>query len=169
MLRNASTINKMRIKESILIFRLGYRMGSRGFMVCFPEGSRGRSFLLMVQTGSRFHPASYSVGARRSSPGDKWSWSDANHSAPSSADVKINWSCTSTSPHAFYGVQKTNLSFLQRRTKNLHYWQMKSLVWIWMLRKLSIISYLVSRMHEKMATWRECLNLTNTLQIGEEQ
>lgn len=153
-LRNVSTINNARIKESILIFWLGCRIGNRGFVICFPAGSRGRSFLPMVKTGSRAHSAFYSVGVKSSSPGDKRPWSDASHSPPSSADVKNNWSCTSTTPYAFMACKRQIYLSYRGKKQNLYCWQVKSLVWILMLPKLSIISCLVSRMQEKMATWR---------------
>ena len=52
-----------------------------------------------VQTGSGVHPASYSNG-------------EVNHSPPTSAKVKNEWSYTSTSPIWVHGMDKENFSFI---------------------------------------------------------
>jgi hypothetical protein len=49
-----------------------------------------------VQTGSGTHPASYAMGTRVISSGEKRPRHEADHSPPSSAEVKNAWSCTST-------------------------------------------------------------------------
>jgi hypothetical protein len=51
-----------------------------------------------VQTGSGNRPASYPMGTRGSYAGIKWPGREADHSSPSSAEVKNAWSYTST-PH----------------------------------------------------------------------
>jgi len=51
-----------------------------------------------VQTGSGAHPASYPVGTGVSFPGVKQPGCEADHSPPSSAEVQIEWSNTSTPP-----------------------------------------------------------------------
>jgi hypothetical protein len=49
-----------------------------------------------VQTGSGAHPASYPVGTRGSYPEIKRLGREADHSVPSSAEVKNSWCYTST-------------------------------------------------------------------------
>jgi len=51
-----------------------------------------------VQTSSGAHPASYPQVLGTLSLGVKWPGHEANHSLPSSAEVKTVWSCTTT-PH----------------------------------------------------------------------
>jgi hypothetical protein len=54
-----------------------------------PERAEDFSSTLCVQTGSGAHPASYTVGAEGSFPGGKARpGRDADHSPPSSAEVK---------------------------------------------------------------------------------
>jgi hypothetical protein len=54
-----------------------------------PAGAKDFSFSLCVHTGSGAHPASYSVGTRGPFlEGKVWPGRDADHSAPSSAEVK---------------------------------------------------------------------------------
>jgi hypothetical protein len=54
-----------------------------------------------VQTGSEAHPASYPMGTRALSLGVKWPGSEADHSLPSSADIKNAWSYISTPQYTF--------------------------------------------------------------------
>jgi hypothetical protein len=49
-----------------------------------------------VQTGSGAQPYSYTMGTRV-----KWPGREADHSPPSSAEVKNAWSYTSTPQYAF--------------------------------------------------------------------
>jgi hypothetical protein len=54
---------------------------------------------------SEAHPASYPVGKLGAlSPGVERPGREADHSPPSSADVKNSWSCTSTPPIRLHGV-----------------------------------------------------------------
>jgi hypothetical protein len=59
------------------------------------------SFLHVVQAGSGAHPASYPMGTGALSPGVKRSGREADHSTPTSAEVKKTWVYTSTPPYAF--------------------------------------------------------------------
>jgi hypothetical protein len=57
-----------------------------------PAGPQDFSSNLCVQTGSEAHPASCTVGTGGSFPGGKARpGRDADHSPPSSADVKKGW------------------------------------------------------------------------------
>jgi hypothetical protein len=56
------------------------------------------------QTVSGAYPASYSMGTRGSFPGVKRPGREANHSPPSTAEVKNAWSYTSTLPICLQGV-----------------------------------------------------------------
>jgi hypothetical protein len=49
-----------------------------------------------IQTGSGSHPASYPVGTRYSFPGVKRPGPEADHSPPSSSEVKNEWNYSST-------------------------------------------------------------------------
>jgi hypothetical protein len=52
-----------------------------------------------IQTGSGAHPASYPMGITGAlTPGVKRPECEANHSSPSSAEVKNTWSSTATLP-----------------------------------------------------------------------
>jgi hypothetical protein len=51
-----------------------------------------------VQTGSGAHTASYPMGTRDSSLWVKWPGHEADHSPPSSVEVKNVWSYTTTPP-----------------------------------------------------------------------
>jgi hypothetical protein len=71
------------------------RTGLSGFDSC---KGRGRTFSLRhsVQTASGAHSASYRMGTGIKRPGQ-----EAEHSPPSSAEVKNAWSYTSTLPYVF--------------------------------------------------------------------
>jgi hypothetical protein len=57
-----------------------------------------------VQNGSGAHPASFLMRSRGSFSRVKRSGDEADHSPPSSAEVKNAWSCTSTPPIRLRGV-----------------------------------------------------------------
>jgi hypothetical protein len=67
---------------------LGYGLDELGSRVRFPSGAESFSLNHWVQNGSEVHPASYPVGIRGSFPGVKRPGREANHSPPSSAEVK---------------------------------------------------------------------------------
>jgi hypothetical protein len=67
--------------DSSVGIALGSRLDYRGSMVRFPAGAGNFSLLHLVQNGSGAHPASYPMGTRGSFP-------EADHSPPSSAEVK---------------------------------------------------------------------------------
>jgi hypothetical protein len=69
-----------------------------GVIISFPYTS---SFLHVVQTGSGVHPTSYTMGTVDSFPGVKQPGREADHSPPTSAEVKKMWIYTSTPPYAF--------------------------------------------------------------------
>jgi hypothetical protein len=57
----------------------------------------------MVQTDSGVHPPSYKMGTRSSFPEVKRQGREANHSPPTSAEVKKMWIYTSTPTYVFMG------------------------------------------------------------------
>jgi hypothetical protein len=59
------------------------------------------SLLHVVQTGSGVHQTSYAVGTGDLSPGVKQPVREADHSPPTSAEVKKTWVYTSTPPYVF--------------------------------------------------------------------
>jgi hypothetical protein len=66
-----------------------YGLDDRAIGVRFPAGAKYFSSSLCVQTGSGAHPASCPVGTGGPFPGGKSSAGrDADHSLPSSAEVK---------------------------------------------------------------------------------
>jgi hypothetical protein len=71
----------------IFNFRSCYGLDDRGSRVRFPAGAVNFSHH-RVQNGSGAHPASYPMGTRGSFPGGKAAEREANHTSPSSAEVK---------------------------------------------------------------------------------
>jgi hypothetical protein len=67
------------------------------------ESRQGKKFSLLhiVQTGSGVHPTSYPMGTRGSFTGDKAAGREADHSPPTSAEVKKMWIYTSTPLYVF--------------------------------------------------------------------
>jgi hypothetical protein len=66
-----------------------YGLDDRAIEVRSPTGAEDFSSSLCVQTGSGAHPASYPMGTGGPFPGDKVRpGRDADHSPPSSAEVK---------------------------------------------------------------------------------
>jgi hypothetical protein len=62
------------------------------------------SLLHIVQTGSGVQPTSYKMGTRGSFPEVKRQEREADHSPPTSAEVKKIWTYTSTPPIRLHGV-----------------------------------------------------------------
>jgi hypothetical protein len=60
-----------------------------------------QTFLVFLQNGFGAHPASYRMGSRRFLLVVKWPGSEADHSPPSSAEVKNAWSYSSTPYYVF--------------------------------------------------------------------
>jgi hypothetical protein len=78
---------------------IGLQAGWSGVWV--PAGAGNFSVHYCVQASSGVHQASYPVGIRGSSPGSKAVRHEADHPPPSSAKVKIVWSCTFAPQYAF--------------------------------------------------------------------
>jgi hypothetical protein len=91
-------------RDSSAGIALGYGLEDRGSMVRFPSGAGNFSIHHRVQNGSGAHPASYPMGIRGSFPGVKRPGREADHSPPSSAEVKEWVELTSTSQYAIHGV-----------------------------------------------------------------
>jgi hypothetical protein len=72
----------------------GYGMDDRGVGV--PSSGRVKNILHVVKTGSRIHPTSHPMGTGVKRPGH-----EADHSPPTSAEVKKMWIYTPTPPYAF--------------------------------------------------------------------
>jgi hypothetical protein len=73
-------------------------------VVRFPVGAGNFSLYHRVQNGFGARPASHPMGTRGSFPGVKRPGREADHSPPSSAEVKNIWSYTSTPPISLNGV-----------------------------------------------------------------
>jgi hypothetical protein len=67
------------------------------------ESRWGQEFSLLhvIQTGSGVHPTFYPLGTWGSFLGVKWPGREADHSPPTSAEVKKTWVHTSTPLYAF--------------------------------------------------------------------
>jgi hypothetical protein len=75
-------------RDSSVGITLGYGLDNRGSRVQFPAGAGNFSLHHRVQNGSGAHPASYSMGNRALSLGVKRPGREADHSPPSSGEVK---------------------------------------------------------------------------------
>jgi len=73
----------------------------------FPAEESHFSLVHNVQSNSGTHPASCQLGTMSSSPGHIVAQGfDDDHSPASSAEVKNEWSYTSTPPMCLYGVNR---------------------------------------------------------------
>jgi hypothetical protein len=88
-------------RDSSVGIARGYGLDDRRSRVRVPAGAGNFSLHHRVQIGSGAHPASYPMGTRGSYPGGKAAGREADHSPPSSAEVKNAWSYTSTPQYAF--------------------------------------------------------------------
>jgi hypothetical protein len=95
--------NNSRCYAAISRFTLfiGCGLNDRGSRVRFPAGAGNFSLHHRVQNGSGAHPASYSVPTGGFSLVIKGPGREADHSPPSSAEVKNAWSYTSTPQYVF--------------------------------------------------------------------
>jgi hypothetical protein len=75
-------------RDSSVGIALGYRLDDRGSRVRFLAGVGNFSLHYRVQNGSGAHPASYPMGTRAVSLQVKRPGREADHSPPSSAEVK---------------------------------------------------------------------------------
>jgi hypothetical protein len=90
--------------DSSVGIALGYGLDDRGSRVPFPAVAGNFSLHHSVQNGSGAHPASYPMSARGFSLRVKRPGREADHSPLSSAEVKNEWSYTSTPPKRPHGV-----------------------------------------------------------------
>jgi hypothetical protein len=74
--------------DSSIGIALGYGLDDRSSRVRFPAGAGNFSLHQRVKNGFGAHPASYPLGGRGSFPGVKRPGREADHSSPSSAEVK---------------------------------------------------------------------------------
>jgi hypothetical protein len=77
----------MKSRDSSVGIALGYGLDDKGSRVWFPAGA-GNFFHHRVQNGSGAHSPSYPMRTRGSFPGGKAAGREADHSPPSSAEVK---------------------------------------------------------------------------------
>ena len=88
------------------------RLKSGWYGVRIPASARYFSLLQVIQTERGAHSASCTTGTTFFVPEIKRSSRDAAHSSPSSIEVKNEWSCTSTAPIRFHGVDRDKFSFI---------------------------------------------------------
>jgi hypothetical protein len=87
-------------RDSVVGIVTAYGLDDGGAGVRVPVGSRIFTSPI-VQTGSGVHPISYTMGSGGSSTGVKWLGREADHSPPTSAEVKKMWIYTFTHPCVF--------------------------------------------------------------------
>jgi hypothetical protein len=79
----------LKSRNSSVVIALGYGLDDRCSRVRFPVGAGKFSLHHHVQNGSGAQPASYPISTRGSFPGVKLPGHEADHSPPSSAEVKV--------------------------------------------------------------------------------
>jgi hypothetical protein len=88
-LSNMHLRNEKYIQKFIYVYvALGYVVDDRVSRIRLPAGAENFSFHQRVKKGSGAHPASYSTGIRGSFLAIKRPGREADHSSPSSAEVK---------------------------------------------------------------------------------
>jgi hypothetical protein len=88
-------------RDSVVGIVTGYGLEDRGVGVRVPVGQEF-SLLHVLQTDSVAHPASYIQWVPGAlSSGVKRSGREADHSPPTSAEIKKMWIYTSTTPYVF--------------------------------------------------------------------
>jgi hypothetical protein len=92
----SSPFSRQKIRNSSVGIALGFGVDDPGSRVRFPAGAGKFSLHHHVHNGARAHPASYPMGTRGS-----FSGGEADHSPPSSAEVKYAWNYTSTPQYVF--------------------------------------------------------------------
>jgi hypothetical protein len=75
-------------RDSSVGIATGYGLDDRMIGIRFPARAGNFSLRYHVQNGSGAHPASYPIGTGGSFPGGKRPGREADHSSPSSAEVK---------------------------------------------------------------------------------
>jgi hypothetical protein len=85
---NQCFLCRTKSRDSSVAIALSYGLDDRGSMVRFSAGAGDFSLHHRVQNGSGAHPASYPMGIRVLSLGIKRPGCEADHSPPSSAEVK---------------------------------------------------------------------------------
>jgi hypothetical protein len=94
----------MQSASSSVGIALGYGMDDRGSRVRFPAGAGNFSLHHRVQNGSGAHRTSYPMGTKGTSLGVKRPRGEADHSPPSSAEVKEWVKLYLHSPIRLHGV-----------------------------------------------------------------
>jgi hypothetical protein len=88
-------------RDSSVGIELGYGLDDRSSRVRFPAGAGNFSLHHRVQNGSGAHPASCPMGTGGSFPGVKRPWREADHSPPSSDEVKNAWTISPLLQYVF--------------------------------------------------------------------
>jgi hypothetical protein len=97
-------LSKYMSRDSSVGIVLGYGLDDRGSRFRFPAGAGNFSLHHRVQNGSGASPASYPMGTRGLSLGVKRQGREADHSPPSSAEVKECVELYLHSPIRLHGV-----------------------------------------------------------------
>jgi hypothetical protein len=116
-------------RDSVVGIATGYGLDNRGVWVWVPVGQEF-SLLHVIQTGSEAHPASYQMGTGGSFPWEKRPGREADHSPPTSAEVKKTLIYTSTLP-CLHGVVLNLLSTGTTLPLALPYLILPATLWSW--------------------------------------
>jgi hypothetical protein len=87
--------------DSSVDIATGYGLDDQGGGSSSAGRVKNMSLLHIVQTGSGVHPTSYKIGTGGTFPGVKRQGREADHSPPTSAEVKKMWIYASTPPYVF--------------------------------------------------------------------
>jgi hypothetical protein len=96
--------NYFRRRDSSVGIATDYGLDDRMSGVRIPAMAENFSVHHHVQNGSGIHPPSYPMGIGSSFPGVKRPGREADHSPPTSVEVKNAWSYISTLPRRLHGV-----------------------------------------------------------------
>jgi hypothetical protein len=91
----------------------GIGLETAGINIRFPQMED--SLFSQTSSGSAAHPHSKPIATADAFPGGTWTGAEGcevDHSTPSSAEAKNEWSCTSTPPHAFMECTGTTFAFI---------------------------------------------------------
>jgi hypothetical protein len=88
-------------RDSSVGIATGYGLDDQGGGSSSPGRVKMFSLLHIVQTGSGVYPTSYKMGTGGSFPGVKRQGPEADHSPPTSAEVKNMWIYISTPLYVF--------------------------------------------------------------------
>jgi hypothetical protein len=105
---------------------MGYGQNGQRIAVRFPAGARGFPLLNSVQIGSGARPVSYPTGTVSSFLGGKAA--KADHSSPSSVEIKEWWSYAAALPYVFtaWCLMKRRENFTNSSNQQISAWRVRA-------------------------------------------